>query len=910
MDKSYQPQSLEREWYQRWEENGYFAPGGDGEPYCILLPPPNVTGSLHMGHGFQQTLMDVLIRRQRMRGRRTLWQCGTDHAGIATQMVVERQLEAEGGSRAAMGREAFVERVWQWKRESGSTITRQMRRLGVSPDWDSERFTMDEGLSAAVREFFVRLYEDGLIYRGQRLVNWDPTLGTAVSDLEVVNEEEDGHLWHIRYPEADGGDGLVVATTRPETLLGDSAVAVHPDDARYSSMIGRMLRLPLCDRQIPVIADAHVDAEFGSGCVKITPAHDFNDYEMGQRHDLPMINILNTDASIADTAPAPYRGLDRFRAREQVLADLRELNLLQKEEPYKVRRPRGDRSGAPLEPWLTDQWFVRMGPMAELAIEAVENGRVRFVPEGWKNTYFAWMREIRDWCVSRQLWWGHRVPAWYDEGGEVYVGRDEDEVRRKHNLGPDVELRPDEDVLDTWFSSALWSFSTLGWPEDTSRLREFHPTQVLVTGFDIIFFWVARMMMSSLYLLKQEPFAEVLVTGLVRDSHGRKMSKSEGNALDPIDLIDGVDLPTLIEKVRAGVMRPKLADAVEKNLRKEFPEGIPAHGADALRLGYCMLAGGSRDIRFDMKRIEGCRNFCNKLWNAARYALMRIEESDDGDWDVYDRWIRSKLQRAIDECDQALENYRFDRAAEIVHHFIWHEYCDWYLELSKPAIKADAPALGATLEAALRLAHPIMPFITEEIWQRLKARGLAAGETIMLQSWPQCDEDNIDVSAEAEVEWLKRIVEAVRNIRGEYDIAPSVKLSLSLRGADPELPALLSRHRAALLILAGLKSVRTLKPEEEVATAASATAGRLEALVEMSELLDVERERRRLAKRMTEQRREMESCDAKLKQSAFIDKAPSEVVDKIRARRQQAEQTLQRLRKRQQLVNAMDANDA
>ncbi len=744
MDKTYDPRAIEERWYRHWEAQGYFRPSGQGRPYCIMIPPPNVTGSLHMGHAFQDTIMDALIRYHRMDGDDTLWQPGTDHAGIATQMVVERQLAAEGKTRHDLGREAFIERVWEWKAQSGGRITQQLRRMGCSLDWSRERFTMDEGLSRAVREVFVRLHDKGLIYRGKRLVNWDPVLQTAVSDLEVISEEEQGHLWHIRYPVADGEGHVVVATTRPETLLGDCAVAVHPDDERYRHLIGQRLQLPLTGRTIPVIADEHVDPEFGSGCVKITPAHDFDDYQVWQRHkDEPaiaeqphggLINIFTPEARIADDAliPEAYRGLDRYEARERLIEDLKAQGLLEKVEDHRLMVPRGDRSGAVIEPYLTDQWFVKIRPLAEPAIEAVESGRIRFVPDNWKNTYFEWMRNIEDWCISRQIWWGHRIPAWYDPEGNVYVGRSEGEVRNRNELPADLPLTQDEDVLDTWFSSALWPFSTLGWPDQTHELERYYPTSVLVTGFDIIFFWVARMIMMGLEFMGDVPFREVYIHGLVRDAHGQKMSKSKGNVLDPIDLIDGIDLESLVKKRTTGLMQPQMAAKIEKQTRAEFPDGIPAFGTDALRFTFAALASTGRDINFDLGRIQGYRNFCNKIWNAARYVFMNLEGADlagERRYTLADRWIRTRLDETVETVRAALDGYRFDHAASALYDFIWHDYCDWYLELSKPALAGDADAaekratratLVEVLDVALRLLHPIMPYLTEEIWQRVR----------------------------------------------------------------------------------------------------------------------------------------------------------------------------------------------
>ena len=905
MDKTYQPDSIEQAWYQTWEKAGHFRPSGEGESFAMMIPPPNVTGSLHMGHAFQDTIMDTLVRYRRMQGRNTLWQVGTDHAGIATQMVVERRLAAEGTDRHELGRERFLDKVWEWKAESGGTITQQLRRMGSSVDWSRERFTMDDGLSNAVREVFVRLHREGLIYRGKRLVNWDPALHTAISDLEVENREEQGHMWHFRYPLSDESGHLVVATTRPETMLGDTAVAVHPEDPRYKDLIGQTVRLPLADRDIPIIADDYVDPDFGSGCVKITPAHDFNDYEVGKRHDLPQINLFTIEARLNDNAPQAYRGLDRFDARKKVVDDLDALGLLEKVEDHTLQVPRGDRSGVVIEPYLTDQWFVAVESLAKPAIEAVENGDIQFVPKNYENMYFSWMRDLQDWCISRQLWWGHRIPAWYDEDGNVYVGRDEDEVRREHNLG-DRPLSQDEDVLDTWFSSALWTFSTLGWPEQTDELKIFHPTDVLVTGFDIIFFWVARMIMMTLKFTGQVPFKQVYVHGLVRDAEGQKMSKSKGNVLDPLDLIDGIDLDTLVEKRTRGLMQPQKEKQIAKRTRKEFPDGINAYGTDALRFTFLSLASTGRDIKWDMGRIEGYRNFCNKIWNAARYVLMNTENQDCGlDADsgevtlsLADRWIVSALQRAETEVTEALDQFRFDVASHAAYEFIWNEYCDWYLELSKPVLYGDEYSeaekrgtrrtLVRVLEAILRLAHPFMPFITEEIWQKVAplagktpaAEG--ADATIMRQPFPVSDHERLDPRAESDIEWIKAVITVIRNIRGEMRIPPGKALDVYLHnGKDIDRERLAANHNF-MCRLAKLERITWLNAEDSAPASATGLVGDMEILVPMAGLIDKDAEIERLGKEIEKLRKEVARGESKLRNPNFVDKAPDEVVAKER----------------------------
>ena len=897
MDKIFSPSDIESRWYEQWEANNYFAPSDADEAFCIPIPPPNVTGTLHMGHGFQQAIMDALIRFNRMKGRSTLWQVGTDHAGIATQMLVERQLESKGITRHDLGRDAFIDKVWDWKAESGGTITQQLRRLGASADWSRERFTMDPELSEAVKEVFVRLYSEGLIYRGRRLVNWDPKLHTAISDLEVVQEEESGHLWHLKYPIAGSEDVLIVATTRPETMLGDTAVAVNPDDDRYAHLIGQFIKLPLCDREIPIIADDYVDAEFGTGCVKITPAHDFNDYAMGERHNLPLINILTANACLNDTVPEPFRGLDRFDARKAVVAAMDALELLEKVEDHTLKVPRGDRSGVVIEPWLTLQWYVDAKKLAGPAIEAVETGAIEFVPKQWENTYFAWMRDIQDWCISRQLWWGHRIPAWYDNSDNVYVGKDEASVRAAHGLSEDTPLRQDDDVLDTWFSSALWTFSTLGWPEETPELHKFHPASVLVTGFDIIFFWVARMIMMTLHLRGEVPFKQVYVHGLVRDGEGQKMSKSKGNVLDPIDLIDGIDLETLVTKRTSSMMLPQQAKKVEKATRKQFPDGITGYGTDALRYTFYSLASTGRDIKFDLGRMEGFRNFCNKLWNAARYVLMNTESfSHDADFtrSLADRWILSRLQDTVGETTKSIELYRFDHAAQTVYDFVWNEYCDWYLELSKPVLWDDNGAHEAqqgtlrtlleVLETILRLMHPLTPFITEEIWQNVAPRLDRHGDTIMLAPWPIVDKALVDRDAESDIEWLKAVIVAMRTIRSESNIPPGEALDMLVGNATPTDIDRISRHKQSLEKLAKIKIITVLSVNDEQPPALSALAGTLEIMVPLAGVVDIDKELGRLDKELERLATEKVRLAGKLSNENFVARAPADVVAKERAK--------------------------
>ncbi len=939
LEKTYQPTAIESSLSEFWEKEGFFQPAGSGAPYCIMLPPPNVTGTLHMGHGFQQTLMDALIRFHRMQGDNTLWQAGTDHAGIATQMVVERQLAQQNISRHDLGRDAFLKKVWAWKHHSGETITTQIRRMGASIDWTRERFTMDDNISRATIEAFVRLHNEGLIYRGKRLVNWDPQLKTAISDLEVSTQLEKSHLWYLRYPIAHSDAHIIVATTRPETMLGDTAVAVHPDDERYKHLIGKQVALPLTDRFIPIIADDSVDPVFGTGCVKITPAHDFNDYAMGQRHQLPMISIMTLDAKLNDEVPAQYRGLDRFVARKKIVADLTALDLIEKIENHENNIPRGDRSGVVIEPLLTDQWFMKMDAMAKSAAKAFESGEIEFIPDNWGKTYLQWLENIQDWCISRQLWWGHRIPVWYDNQGNHYVGLHEADVREKYQLKNDVLLEQDNDVLDTWFSSALWPFATLGWPDTTADLQTFYPTSVLVTGFDIIFFWVARMVMLGLKFTGKVPFKQVYITGLIRDSQGQKMSKSKGNILDPIDLIDGITLPELLNKRITGLMQPQMEKAIAKQTEKDFPNGIPASGTDALRFTFCALATQGRNINFDLGRLAGYRNFCNKIWNAARFVLMNVEGlkippnppfskggivdsfskggivdsfskggivdsfskgeivdsfSNEG---IADRWILSQLQYTIEQAREHFHNYRFDQLAKTLYEFAWNEYCDWYLELAKCDLTADNKSNGTkhtllfVLENTMRLLHPLMPFITEAIWQKIAPMLNIQGASIMIQPYPSANQNQIDANADAEIQCVKNIVTAIRNLRGENNISPAKKIDLILNKGDGHQYFNIEKNSHYIKALAKCNDIRWKENNETLSDCATTIVSHtvnnknydLEIHIPLAGLIDRDAESARIKKEIEKLEKTKLQLEGRLSNAAFIDKAPAEEIAKVRA---------------------------
>lgn len=949
MEKTYNPQNIEADIYKQWETQGHFKPSGTGDPYCIMIPPPNVTGNLHMGHAFQHTIMDTLTRFKRMQGNNTLWQVGCDHAGIATQMVVERQLAAQNGpTRKELGREKFTEKVWEWKEQSGGNITQQMRRLGASVDWDRERFTMDPGMCKAVQEVFVTLYEQDLIYRGKRLVNWDPKFHTAISDLEVENKDKKGHLWNIRYPLADGvttkdgKDYIVVATTRPETVLGDTGVAVNAKDERYDNLIGKAIMLPLVNRRIPIVADDHADMEKGTGCVKITPAHDFNDNEVGKRHSLPMINVLSPNADILaqaevytttgeisdvydSTLPAEFAGLERFAARKAIVAKLDEMGLLEGIQDNDMSVPYGDRSGVVIEPMLTDQWYVRVEPLAKVATQAVEDGQIEFVPKQYENMYFSWMRDVQDWCISRQLWWGHQIPAWYDENGKVYVGRNEADVRAENGLSDDVTLTRDEDVLDTWFSSALWTFSTLGWPEDTEDLRTFHPTEVLVTGFDIIFFWVARMIMMTMHFIKDEngkpqvPFKKVYVTGLIRDELGNKMSKSKGNVIDPLDMIDGISLDGLLDKRTSGMMQPKEAAKIAKRTKAEFPQGIESHGTDALRFTLTALASTGRDINWDMRRLEGYRNFCNKLWNASRYVLMNTEEQDCGQsgndmtLSLADKWIIGQFEQTVKAMLEAMQSYRFDIASQVIYEFTWNQFCDWYLELTKPVLfkgneaeqRGTRHTLVSVLEALLRLIHPIMPYITETIWQSVAPLKGIESDSIMTQAYPRFNEQNVDNSAMEDLEWVKQFILAVRNIRGEMDIAPSKPLNVLLRQLDENDNRRLEQNQTFLSAMAKLETITVLGEGDEAPMSATGLIGQMELLIPMKGLIDKDAELARIQKALDKLGGDLARVQGKLSNDKFVSKAPAAVIDKEKAKLAEFESTKEKLEQQKAQIESL-----
>jgi len=949
MDTSYSPENIEQKWYKKWEADGNFKVSGNGDPYCILIPPPNVTGSLHMGHAFQHTIMDTLTRYHRMQGEETLWQCGSDHAGIATQMVVERQLEAEGKKRTDFTRDEFVKKVWQWKEESGGTISDQMRRLGDSPDWDREAFTMDDNLSKAVQEVFIQLYKDDTIYRGKRLVNWDPKFQSAISDLEVENKEENGFMWHFRYPLADGEktldgkDHLVVATTRPETMLGDSAVAVDPKDERYKNLIGKFINLPIVNRRIPIIADDYVDMEFGTGCVKITPAHDFNDYEVGKRHQLPLVNIFGATAKVLATAevfdykskpikdfpadlPEKYTEQDRFDARKLIVEEFESLGLLEKVDDHKLMVPRGDRSDVVIEPLLTDQWYVATEALAKPAIDVVKNGEIKFVPENWDKTYYHWMNNIQDWCISRQLWWGHRIPAWYDDNGNVYVAESEARVRAENNLPDEINLRQDEDVLDTWFSSALWPFATMGWPEKTPELEKFVPSSVLVTGFDIIFFWVARMIMMTLKFTGKVPFKDIYITGLICDENGVKMSKSKGNVLDPIDLIDSIGIEPLVKKRTTGLMNPKAEKKIEKATRKQFPQGIDSYGTDALRMTFCALASTSRDISFDLGRVEGYKNYCNKLWNAARFVLMNTEEYDCGknskdmELSIADQWIIGRFNQTVKSFEIHINAYRFDLATQTLFQFSKNDYCDWYLELSKPIVNSDDATeqqkrgtrhtLVNILESMMRLLHPMIPFVTEEIWQRLRplvnADNINHSDTIMLAPFPVYDSSSVDEKVISDLDWIKSLISGVRNIRGELNISPSKPVNVLLKNADDNDTRCLQVYESFLSSLARLESIQIISSDEKTPPSSTALAGTLEILVPVAGLIDIDAEVNRLQKEIDKLNGEKKRLSGKLSNAKFVDNAPAEIVEKEKEKLMNSEQALIKLIEQQKELKLLE----
>ncbi|QKQ23960.1 valine--tRNA ligase [Candidatus Ruthia endofausta] len=889
MEKTYNPEQIEAKFRSLWEDKNLFSSDSNTtskNAYCIMLPPPNVTGSLHMGHAFQHTIMDILTRYHRANGEQTLWQPGTDHAGIATQMVVERQLAVQKMTRHKLGRDKFIDKIWDWKAQSGGTITSQMRRLGSSVDWKKERFTMDKGLSNAVKKVFIQLFEEGLIYRGKRLVNWDPILHTAVSDLEVISTEEQGSLWQIRYPITNTNKVMIVATTRPETMLGDSAVAVHPDDKRYTHLIGKTIDLPLSNRKIPIITDDYVDMAFGTGCVKITPAHDFNDYEMGLRHHLDIINILTDDAKINDVVDSAYIGMDRFKARKQIIQDLDNQNLLEKIEPHKLMIPRGDRTNAVIEPYLTDQWFVKIKPLAQPAIDAVKSGDIRFIPENWNKTYFNWMSNIQDWCISRQIWWGHRIPAWYDEKGNIFVANSLEQAQKQ--AGEGITLTQDKDVLDTWFSSALWPFSTLGWPEKTPDLSRFYPTDVLITGFDIIFFWVARMIMFGLKFTGKAPFKDIYITGLIKDGEGKKMSKSKGNVLDPIDLIDGITLQDLLKKRTQGLMQPKMAEKIKKQTKKEFADGVPAFGTDALRFTFAALASFGRDIKFDLKRVEGYRNFCNKLWNASRFVLMKFEEETidtNAQLSTADEWILSRLQNTKINIEKHLNDYRLDLMSQTLYEFVWHDYCDWYLELSKSLLQNDTTKAGTqitlikVLNEIVTLLHPIIPFITEEIFEQCNAITSRNSTSLMTQPYPKVIKNLISTKAEAEIKWLQTFILGVRQIRGEMNIPPLKPLLCFVQNFNATDEQYLANNMSILNSLAKMESIDKLTTAKQAPKSATALVKDMKIFIPLAGLIDKDKEIARLNKEIEKLEKKKSQFEGKLNNENFIKGAPETIIN-------------------------------
>ena len=913
MKKKYDPNSFEQHHYERWEKNKYFKPSGQGDPFCIVIPPPNVTGTLHMGHAFQDTIMDTLTRYHRMMGFKSLWQPGMDHAGIATQMVVERLLNSEGTSRLDISREKFVDRVWNWKEESGGIIAKQLRRMGASLDWDRDCFTMDEQLSDAVSEVFIRLYEEGLIYRGKRLVNWDPKLHTALSDLEVLTSEEEVKLWHLSYPIKNEKKFLIVATTRPETMFGDTAVAVNPNDDRYKAIIGKKVIVPVINREIPIIADEYVDSDFGSGCVKITPAHDFNDYEIGKKHKLVMINIFNENAQLNENVPKDFQGLTREKGRECLLKALSDLGFLKKTENHISKIPRGDRSGVIVEPFLTNQWYVDIAPLAKPAIDAVKNKEIKFIPENWSKTYFDWMENIQDWCISRQLWWGHRIPAWYDNDNNIYVGKNEEIIRKKYKIDNKVNLKQDEDVLDTWFSSALWPFSTQGWPDKTESLKAFYPGQVLVTGFDIIFFWVARMIMMGIKFTGKVPFKEVYIHGLIRDQNGQKMSKSKGNVLDPIDLIDGTSINELLDKRTSGLMQDHLKPEIEKNTKKEFPNGIDAFGADSLRFTFASLATTGRDIRFDMGRIEGYKNFCNKLWNAAHYVIANSDENkvitktDKITYNSIDLWIETELNQTIKKVHQNLKDYRLDLASQNLYEFIWHQFCDWYIEFSKAVLKdnsfddkkkqATRNSLLLTLETILRLVHPIMPFITEEIWLDIRKKLDHESDTIMLRPYPLYDKKKTHKNETSEIEWIKLFILGIRQIRGEMNISPGLNLDIIVKNSSKKEKEIIKKYINLIKTTGKICSINYLEKGKEEPFSSTAMLGEIKILVPLENHVNVNDEIKRLNKQEVNLSKEILISESKLKNKGFLDKAPAQVVEKEKSRVLEKQQLIQEIQK-------------